>query len=69
MNDAPQPQSQRPRPCPICGGERVLTRCGGYMSLAIGTFSGVRLNAIACTNCGYTELFAEDPQKLRRLLQ
>ena len=69
MNDVPQSQPQRPRPCPICGGERVVTRCGKYMSLFIGTFSGVPLNAIACTYCEYTELFADDPQKLRKLLK
>ena len=67
MNDATQPQ--RPRPCPICEGERVLTRCDARMSLVVGTFDAVQLQAIACTYCGYTELFAEDPQKLRRLLQ
>ncbi len=67
MNEATQPQ--RPAPCPICEGERVFTQCAIHMSLMTGTFDSVPLNAIACTYCGYTRLFADNPQKLRKLLK
>ena len=67
MNETTQPQ--RPAPCPLCGGEQVFTTCTRVMGLVTGTFDGVPLNALACTYCGYTQFFAEDPQKLRKLLK
>ena len=61
-------QQYRPHPCPECGGQRVVVECNARMSLSISTFSSIFLQAVSCTNCGYTILYAKDPQKLQKLL-
>jgi len=58
-------------PCPHCGGERVLAVGTPMMSVAnraLTTWRGVprsNLDAVVCTHCGYTILYARNPSKLK----
>jgi len=62
-------QSESLTPCPECGGQRVDVPCTGYMGLQPSWNSVTRLQAVACTVCGYTALYAQEPQKLQRFLK
>ncbi len=62
-------QSESPTSCPECGGQRVDVPCGVQMNLQPSWTSYIRLQAVACTLCGYTALYAQDLQKLQRLLE
>ena len=57
-----------PPPCPQCGGQQVLLPCDPRMSLTGGLFSAITLEALACTLCGFVTLYANEPEKLRKLL-
>ena len=59
--------------CPSCGGERIDVEL-----LATGlhvvplqrrrryTFAGSAVTGVACLDCGLLELYADDPEQLRR---
>lgn len=73
MNYSQQPP--RIRPCPECGGERVYAQGGGYMAMAYKRTSrspkfalggpDLGLNALVCTNCGYTAFYVRDPSAFK----
>jgi predicted nucleic-acid-binding Zn-ribbon protein len=58
--------------CPRCGGEmikcNVYTRDGLTLTpvekVGLLDYRSSPLVAVACTNCGYTELYATTPRKL-----
>lgn len=63
------------KPCPECGGTRVWTQVKTYyyfklvqpwrcVSLFSGKSSESNTQAITCLNCGYTALYATEPQNL-----
>ena len=76
MNE--QPQEPSLKPCPECGGERTRTKYnkqylnseiklvqphnayGFLMNLGSST-----IDALTCLSCGYTTLYATQPNKLR----
>ncbi len=53
------------RPCPECGGERVEGDVTGNVTVTprgkSSLFSGVTLEALVCTECGYTSLYVIEP--------
>ena len=65
MNDEKQPYGFTP--CPECGGQRVVAQCAPTMGVYIQRrwFSSVSpLMASVCTHCGYTMLYATQPDKV-----
>jgi len=65
------PEQTQPKPCPECGGERILADCSPSMSVRnptphtfnlLATPAG--LKALICTHCGYTALYV-DPSQLK----
>lgn len=58
------------KPCPDCGGERVFTQLQtGYGAAWLTRIIQrktvkVETHTLTCTICGYTSLYAKDPQKL-----
>lgn len=67
MSNTTQPYT--PPPCTQCGGQQVLVPCDPRMSLTPGFLSSVSLEALACTVCGFVTLYANDTEKLRKLLE
>ncbi len=72
MTDQPK-DDDKVTACPRCSGEMVVCTLDGYPgrpSLRPLHHEGIfdsrssLLNAIACTACGYTELYATTPRKL-----
>lgn len=66
MSDMTPPAT--PSPCPECGGERVNASCDYHMNVQVtaeGAFfpKTSPLQALVCTNCGYTTLYATRPDK------
>jgi hypothetical protein len=64
-----------PTPCPECGGERAHALTSVEMLVGLRSHSRWTpmdwnsmsfLQAVACTACGHTTLYAMDPHKLRR---
>jgi predicted nucleic-acid-binding Zn-ribbon protein len=55
------------KPCPECGGQRVVTKAttGANLYIVTGVMSGTMTIPICCTNCGYTTLYAAEPYKVR----
>ncbi len=67
-----QMQRPTPKPCPECGGERVFTKyTKQYPNVEIkltqpGLFMNTStIDALTCLTCGYTTLYATQPNKLR----
>ena len=76
MNE--QTQRPTPKPCPECGGERIFTKYNKqYLNREIklvqphsayGLFLDMNssaIDALTCLSCGYTTLYATQPEKLR----
>ena len=69
---APEPRAVSAA-CERCGGARVDVRVAGTTELVAAKFNrkdrtmnnlGVGLTGVACTSCGYVELYATDPGRL-----
>ena len=56
------------KPCPECGGHRVLIPCDPRMEVKIGAFSYLHMSALACVECGYTSLYVNEPHKLKKTM-
>ncbi len=71
MNE--QTQQPTPKPCPECGGERIHTKYTKQypaVEIKLTTLLGLlkpssTINALTCLTCGYTMLYAAQPDKLR----
>lgn len=65
-------QERAIQPCPKCNQNRVTTVFAGREAALIQPkrdpgwlgHNQSMIDAITCTNCGYTELYAHDPAKL-----
>jgi predicted nucleic-acid-binding Zn-ribbon protein len=54
------------KPCPECGGQRVATQTTSTgVFISTGMMSGTMTVPVCCTNCGYTTLYAAEPDKVR----
>ncbi|HLI91762.1 MAG TPA: hypothetical protein VKV37_23950 [Ktedonobacteraceae bacterium] len=56
-------------PCPECGGQRVLVQCDPRMAIRTGVLSFTRLHALTCIECGYTRLYANRPDRLKKVVK
>ncbi len=55
------------KPCPECGGQRVVARVSARgVFISTGILSSTITIPVSCTNCGYTTLYAADPDKVRK---
>jgi ribosomal protein S27AE len=56
------------RPCPECGGQRVIATSEDRHSVFIktGILFSTEAVPVSCTNCGYTTFYTEDPSKVRK---
>jgi predicted nucleic-acid-binding Zn-ribbon protein len=55
------------KPCPECGGQRVIAKySAAYTNIPTGMLTSTATIPVSCTNCGYTTLYTEDPNKVRK---
>jgi predicted nucleic-acid-binding Zn-ribbon protein len=58
--------------CPKCGSTEIHTKADAIYSyggvyLPIGIFSSARLTPYVCVQCGYVEIFVDEPSQRRGL--
>ncbi|GCE17828.1 hypothetical protein KDK_16280 [Dictyobacter kobayashii] len=66
MNDKIEQAANRP--CPECGGQRVITKyqTSQYNIISTGILSGTVVVPVSCVDCGYTALYTDEPDKVRK---